>query len=245
MLQTLAPDWAAARAAAARLPQLRTVVDDWATRRTPGMLTLRPCCWPPGDRACRLPRAAALPRRHQHPVHQRHHRQPQGRHADAPQHRQQRLLRWRGMRLTEADRLCIPVPLYHCFGMVLGCWPASRTAQAWCSPARASTRWPRWQAVQDERCTALHGVPTMFIAELDHPRFHRFDLSHAAHRHHGRRALPDRGDEARGAARDAHARDHHRLRHDRDQPGVSFQSATDDPLDKRVSTVGRCSRTWR
>ena len=58
----------------------------------------------------------------------------------------------------------------------------------------------------------------MFIAELDHPEFERFDLSIAAHRHHGRLALPDRGDEA-GGRRDAHARDHHRLRHDRDQPG--------------------------
>jgi fatty-acyl-CoA synthase len=81
------------------------------------------------------------------------------------------------MRLTENDRLCIPVPLYHCFGMVLGCWPACRTGAPWCSRARRSTRWPRCRRCSEERCTALHGVPTMFIAELDHPRFAEFDLS--------------------------------------------------------------------
>jgi fatty-acyl-CoA synthase len=91
--------------------------------------------------------------------------------------------------------------------------------------------------VQAERCTGLHGVPTMFIAELDHPRFAEFDLQ-PAHRHHGRLALPDRGDEARGGA-DAHARGHHRLRHDRDQPGELPERAPTTPLDKRVSTVGQ------
>ena len=124
------------------------------------------------------------------------------------------------MRFTEHDALCIPVPLYHCFGMVLAVLACVvDAARRWSSPARASIRSTTLAAVAAERCTALHGVPTMFIAELDHPDFASFDLSSAAHRHHGRLAVPDRDDEAR-RQRDAHARGHDRLRHDRDQPGV-------------------------
>tara|TARA_B110001450_G_scaffold256839_1_gene289011 strand:- start:1136 stop:2812 length:1677 start_codon:yes stop_codon:yes gene_type:complete len=82
-----------------------------------------------------------------------------------------------GMRLTEADRLCIPVPLYHCFGMVmanLACITHGSTAVF---PAEAFDPVATLETVAQERCTALHGVPTMFIAELDHPEFGSFDLS--------------------------------------------------------------------
>ena len=82
-----------------------------------------------------------------------------------------------GMRLTEHDRLCIPVPLYHCFGMVLGnltCLAHGATA---IYPAAAFDPLSTLQTVQDEQCTCLHGVPTMFIAELDHPEFSSFDLT--------------------------------------------------------------------
>jgi hypothetical protein len=74
----------------------------------------------------------------------------------------------------------------------------------WSIPAKASIRWQvlDYRRAGDDAPT-LYGVPTMFIAELDHPDFATFDLSSLAHRHHGRRALPDRGDEARGV-RDAH-----------------------------------------
>jgi fatty-acyl-CoA synthase len=145
------------------------------------------------------------------------------------------------MRLTPADRLCIPVPLYHCFGMVLGNLACITHGAPSSIPTTASTP-ERAETVQAERCTGLHGVPTMFIAELDHPRF-RVRPVQPAHRHHGRLALPDRGDEARAGGH-AHDRGHHRLRHDRDQPRQLPERA-DTPLDKRVSTVGRCSRTWR
>jgi fatty-acyl-CoA synthase len=77
----------------------------------------------------------------------------------------------------------------------------------------------------------------MFIAELDHPRFAEFDCPQPAHRHHGRLALPDRGDEA-GAGADAHAEVTIAYGMTETSP-VSCQSATDDPLDKRVSTVGQ------
>jgi fatty-acyl-CoA synthase len=82
-----------------------------------------------------------------------------------------------GMGFSDADRLCIPVPLYHCFGMVLGnlaCMAHGATAVY---PDAAFDPLTTLQAVQEERCTALHGVPTMFITELDHPQFDEFDLS--------------------------------------------------------------------
>ena len=81
------------------------------------------------------------------------------------------------MQLTPADRMCIPVPLYHCFGMVLGNLACLTHGAAIVYPNDGFDALTVLQTVQDEKCTALHGVPTMFIAELDHPRFREFDLS--------------------------------------------------------------------
>jgi fatty-acyl-CoA synthase len=81
------------------------------------------------------------------------------------------------MRLTSADRLCIPVPLYHCFGMVLGNLACVTHGAAMIYPGEAFEPLAVLETVQAERCTGLHGVPTMFIAELDHPDFRRYDLS--------------------------------------------------------------------
>jgi fatty-acyl-CoA synthase len=80
------------------------------------------------------------------------------------------------MKLTHRDRLCIPVPFYHCFGMVLGNMACVVTGATMVIPAAFFDPLATLEAVQAERCTALHGVPTMFIAELDHPEFSRFDL---------------------------------------------------------------------
>jgi fatty-acyl-CoA synthase len=82
-----------------------------------------------------------------------------------------------GMRLTEHDRLCIPVPMYHCFGMVLGKLACVTRGATAVFPADAFEAGTVLEAVEAERCTALHGVPTMFIAELEHPDFDRYDLS--------------------------------------------------------------------
>ena len=82
-----------------------------------------------------------------------------------------------GMRLSELDRVCIPVPLYHCFGMVMGnlaCLTHGATAVF---PNDAFDPVSVLQTVETEKCTALHGVPTMFIAELDVPEMEKFDLS--------------------------------------------------------------------
>ena len=121
------------------------------------------------------------------------------------------------MRLGPDDRLCIPVPLYHCFGMVLGNLACLTHGSAMVYPGEGFDPLATLEAVEAERCTALHGVPTMFIAEMDHPDFGKFDLVVAAHWNHGRQPVPDRGYEARGRT-NASERDYDRLWHDRNQP---------------------------
>jgi fatty-acyl-CoA synthase len=78
---------------------------------------------------------------------------------------------------TEADRVCIPVPLYHCFGMVIGNLACSLSGACIVYPEAAFEPLATLEAMTAERCTSIYGVPTMFIAELDHPRFSEFDLS--------------------------------------------------------------------
>jgi len=81
------------------------------------------------------------------------------------------------MKFTDKDRLCIPVPFYHCFGMVLSNMACMTHGATMVLPAEYFSPISTLEAVEKERCTALHGVPTMFIAELEHPEFERFDLS--------------------------------------------------------------------
>jgi fatty-acyl-CoA synthase len=82
-----------------------------------------------------------------------------------------------GCRLTEQDRICLPVPYYHCFGMVMGNLAAISHGSCIVLPEAAFEPGAVLDAVQAERCTVLYGVPTMFIAELDHPDFDSYDLS--------------------------------------------------------------------
>ena len=81
------------------------------------------------------------------------------------------------MNFTDKDRLCIPVPLYHCFGMVLGVLSCVSHGATMVFPSEAFEPLETLQAVENEKCTALHGVPTMFIVELEHPEFANFDMS--------------------------------------------------------------------
>jgi fatty-acyl-CoA synthase len=78
---------------------------------------------------------------------------------------------------TPEDRVCIPVPFYHCFGMVMGNLGCTTHGASMVVPAPSFDAEATLRCVQDERCTSLYGVPTMFIAELDHPDFDSFDLS--------------------------------------------------------------------
>ena len=83
----------------------------------------------------------------------------------------------KGMRLTENDKLCIPVPLYHCFGMVMGTLSCIANGACAVFPGPSFNPEETLAVVEKEGCTGLHGVPTMFIAQLEHPRFADFDLS--------------------------------------------------------------------
>jgi len=81
------------------------------------------------------------------------------------------------MRITAEDRICVPVPLYHCFGCVMGSLLAVVYGATAVFPAEAFDPEKTLRAIERERCTVIYGVPTMFIAQLDHPAFDRFDLS--------------------------------------------------------------------
>ena len=82
-----------------------------------------------------------------------------------------------GCRITDADRICVPVPYYHCFGMVMGNLAATSHGAAIVLPSEVFEPKAVLDAVQGERCTVLYGVPTMFIAELEHPEFASYDFS--------------------------------------------------------------------
>src|SRR5213079_3387967 len=82
-----------------------------------------------------------------------------------------------GCRYTERDRVCIPVPFYHCFGMVLGNLACITHGAAMVYPSEGFDAGATLKAVESEKCTSLYGVPTMFIAELEHPEFGRHDLT--------------------------------------------------------------------
>ncbi|MDD2728451.1 AMP-binding protein [Malikia sp.] len=141
------------------------------------------------------------------------------------------------MRLTPADRLCIPVPLYHCFGMVLGNLACLTHGATIVYPNDAFDPLAVLQTVQDERCTGLHGVPTMFIAELDHPRFAEFDLSSL--RTGIMAGSPCPIEVMKRVVSDMHLGEITIAYGMTETSPVSCQSRTDTPLDKRVSTVGQ------
>ena len=141
------------------------------------------------------------------------------------------------MALTENDRVCIPVPMYHCFGMVLGtlCCVAHGASMVFASESFE----PRsvLEAVATERCTALHGVPTMFIAELDQPDFERFDL--ASLRTGIMAGAPCPVELMKRVMGDMHL-DQITIAYGMTETGpVSFQTHVNDELERRVHTVGR------
>ena len=143
----------------------------------------------------------------------------------------------RAMRLTERDRICIPVPLYHCFGMVIGNLAALTSGAAMVYPGEGFDPLATLQTVEREKCTALYGVPTMFIAELDHPDFAKFDLSSL--RTGMMAGAPCPIEVMRRVNQAMNMREVTIGYGMTETSPVSFQSATDDPLERRVSTVGR------
>jgi fatty-acyl-CoA synthase len=142
-----------------------------------------------------------------------------------------------GCRYSEADRVAIPVPLYHCFGMVLGNLACTTHGAAMVYPDEAFDPVATLAAVQSERCTSLYGVPTMFIAELEHPRFHEFDYSSL--RTGIMAGSPCPVEVMKKVQADMHMAEVTICYGMTETSPVSFQTAPDDPVDKRVSTVGR------
>jgi fatty-acyl-CoA synthase len=143
----------------------------------------------------------------------------------------------RAMRLTEKDRICIPVPLYHCFGMVMGNLASVTLGAAMVYPGEGFDPLVTLQTIEKEKCTTLYGVPTMFIAQLDHPDFAKFDLSSL--RTGIMAGAPCPIEVMRRVNELMNMREVTIAYGMTETSPVSFQSSTDDPLERRVSTVGR------
>lgn len=142
-----------------------------------------------------------------------------------------------GMQLDQNDRLCIPVPLYHCFGMVMGNLACITHGSAAIFPDEAFDPLTTLQAVEEEACTALHGVPTMFIAQLDHPEFQNFNLSSL--RTGIMAGAPCPAEVMKKVISQMHMSKVLIAYGQTELSPVNHMTAVDDPLVKRVETVGR------
>jgi fatty-acyl-CoA synthase len=142
-----------------------------------------------------------------------------------------------GCRYSQDDRVCIPVPFYHCFGMVLGNLACTTHGATIVIPSPSFEPAAALRAVSEERCTSLLGVPTMFIAELALPDFANYDLSSL--RTGIMAGSPCPTEVMRRCINDMHMTEVTICYGMTETSPVSTQTAADDPLDKRVGTVGR------
>ncbi len=143
----------------------------------------------------------------------------------------------RGMQLTPDDKLCIPVPLYHCFGMVLGTLACISRGACAVFPGSSFDPLQTLSSVESEGCTALHGVPTMFIAELEHLDFGDFDLSTLRT---GIMAGSSCRVEVMKRVQTAMHMEGVLIGYGQTETSpLNHLTLMDDPLNKRVSTVGR------
>jgi fatty-acyl-CoA synthase len=141
------------------------------------------------------------------------------------------------MRFTERDRVCIPVPLYHCFGMVIGNLGCLTHGATMVYPSEGFDPLATLEALEAERCTALYGVPTMFIAEMDHPDFGKFDLKSL--RTGVMAGSPCPIAVMRRAVERMHLRELVIAYGMTETSPGSTATTTDDRIERRVSTVGR------
>lgn len=141
------------------------------------------------------------------------------------------------MLFSEGDSLAIPVPLYHCFGMVLSVLACVSTGATMVFPGEVFDAAATLATVSDEMCTALHGVPTMFIAELDHASFAQYDLSSL--RTGIMAGAPCPIETMKRVVSQMNMSEVTIAYGMTETSPVSFQSSTTDPLERRVSTVGR------
>ena len=140
------------------------------------------------------------------------------------------------LRYTTNDRICLPVPFYHCFGCVLGSLAALTHGSAIVLPAESFDAEACLRAVQEERCTSLYGVPTMFIAQLEHPAFSRYRIDSL--RTGIMAGAPCPIDVMRQVTERMHMPEVTICYGMTETSPVSFQSSVDDPLEARVATVG-------
>ncbi|GAA4330756.1 AMP-binding protein [Variovorax defluvii] len=143
----------------------------------------------------------------------------------------------RELRFTENDVLCIPIPLYHAFGMVLAGLLCVATGAAMVFPGEAFDPVVTMEAIQAERCTAMHCVPMMLISILGHPQFGEFDLSSL--RTGMMAGAPCPVETMKRVVSDMHMREVTIAFGMTETSGAIFQSGNSDSLDRRVSTVGR------
>ncbi len=138
---------------------------------------------------------------------------------------------------TEADRVCVPVPFYHCFGMVIGNLACMTRGACVVVPGEGFDPLAVLEAVAEERCTSLYGVPTMFVAELEHPRFAEFDLSSL--RTGVMAGSPCPIETMKKVRTLMHMEEVTICCGMTETSPVSTQTSADDPVEKRVTTVGR------
>jgi fatty-acyl-CoA synthase len=143
------------------------------------------------------------------------------------------------MRYTERERVCVPVPFYHCFGMVIGNLACTSRGACVVVPSESFDPLAVLETVQAERCTSLYGVPTMFIAELDHPRFTEFDLSSL--RTGVVAGAPCPVEVMKRIVERMHLRDITGVCGMTETSPTATQTTTDAPFAKRVETVGRAA----
>ena len=142
-----------------------------------------------------------------------------------------------GMHYTHEDRICVPVPFYHCFGMVMGNLASTSHGACVVIPAPTFDPAATLRAVQDERCTSLYGVPTMFIAELALPDFATYDLSLL--RTGCMAGSPCPVEVMKRVITEMHMQDVTIAYGMTETSPVSTQTAADDSLEHRTATVGR------
>jgi fatty-acyl-CoA synthase len=141
------------------------------------------------------------------------------------------------MKVAPGERICVPVPFYHCFGMVMGNMAAVVKACAIVIPAKQFDPRMTLEAVAAERCTALYGVPTMFRAELEHPEFRRFDLNSL--RTGIMAGSPCPIQLMKRVVEEMHCSEITIAYGQTESSPVITQTTTDDPVELRVTTVGR------
>ena len=147
-----------------------------------------------------------------------------------------------GMKITERDRICSPVPLYHCFGCVIGSLAAVFSGATLILPAPTFEPLATMEAIQAERATTIYGVPTMFIAQLEHPEFKRFDFSSL--RTGVMAGAPCPIEVMKRVVHEMHCPEMTIMYGQTESSPVITMSAVDDDLEHRVSTVGRaCPNT--